>query len=130
MFARSVCSTRAIAAGNGGEPTDCVRGVDDGHQPIAAEAGEVAFNELAGLADCEPLASQPAPESAVSTRGAKNPSTTATEPSDEHRAKMGGGVAAEPADRAHGRGMLKRRLGGPCGWGDGGGAHQWACWRG
>ncbi len=38
------------------------------------------FSSIASRAatDCEPVASQPAPESAFSTRGAKNPSTTAT----------------------------------------------------
>jgi hypothetical protein len=32
---------------------------------------------LRACTDCEPEASQPAPDSAVSTRGAKNPKTTA-----------------------------------------------------
>ena len=55
--------------------------------------------------DCEPVVSQPAPDSAVSTRGAKNPSATATTTqADEHDAEVGRGVAAEPADRSDARG--------------------------
>ena len=55
--------------------------------------------------DSEPVASQPAPDSAVSTRGARTPERERDDgPRHEDDAEVGGGVAAEPADRPDVRG--------------------------
>ena len=53
--------------------------------------------------DCEPVASQPAPESAFSTRGARKPSPSATTAQPIRTTEVGRRVAAEPADSGRAR---------------------------
>ena len=53
------------------------RRVDDDHQRRAGEAGKLRSISFRACTDSEPFACQPAPDSAVSTLGAKKPSPTA-----------------------------------------------------
>ena len=100
LFARSVCSTRAIADLNAGEPTVSVGRVDDGHQPVAAEAGEVPFDQLAGLHRLR-AARFPARarESRLDFRREEPEHHRDHGPPDEDGAEMRRRVAPEAADR-------------------------------
>ena len=72
LHARSAFSARCVDGRpprwNAGSPTVFVGRVHDDHQAVAGEAAEVAVDRACGPAtDSEPVASQPAPDSACST---------------------------------------------------------------
>ena len=110
----TAASARACARRAG---TDCGtpgagglgRRVDDGHQAVAARVRE-AVVDLCGPGPTRPVVSQPAPESAVSTRGARKPEPEGDQrPGGQHAAEVGRRVAAQPADRPD-IALIRRRL--------------------